>query len=72
MDIFKKLAKALAGVVQLVGCHPANRKVVGLIPSQGTCLGCRFSPSWVVYKRQLIDVSLPLSSSLPLSLESIK
>ena len=33
---------ALAGVAQLVGHCPAKQKVAGLIPSQGTCLGCRF------------------------------
>ena len=27
-----------------VGCHPAKGRVTGLISSQGTCLGCRFSP----------------------------
>ena len=35
---------ALISVTQLVGYHPANRKVTGLITSQGICLGCRFSP----------------------------
>ena len=32
----------LAGVAQLVGHRPTNQKVVGLIPSKDTCLGCRF------------------------------
>ena len=31
---------ALAGVAQWIEHGPANRKVVGSIPSQGTCLGC--------------------------------
>ena len=38
----------------------AHAWIVGSIPSQG------------MYKRQLIDVSLSLSPSLPLSLESVK
>ena len=33
---------ALAGVTQLVEHHSAKQKVAGLIPSQGTSLGCRF------------------------------
>ena len=24
--------------------HPAKQKVMGLIPSQGTCLRCKFGP----------------------------
>ena len=35
---------ALDSVVQLVGHCPANCKVTGLIPCQGTHLGCEFSP----------------------------
>ena len=30
---------ALTGAAQLVGCHPAEQKVAGSIPSQGTSLG---------------------------------
>ena len=26
------------------GCHPVHQKVVGLIPGQGTYLGCVFDP----------------------------
>ena len=36
--------EALAGVVQWMECWPVNQKVTGLIPSQGTCLGCRPGP----------------------------
>ena len=44
---------ALAGVAQLVGHHPTDPKVMGSIPSQGTCLGCRFGPQLrVCPKRQ--------------------
>ena len=37
-------------------CLPVHQKVMGSIPSQGTCLG--LVPSWGTYERQLIDVSL--------------
>ena len=58
----------LAGVAQWVEHQPANQKVTGLIPSQGTCLGCRPGPCLGPCERQLI-VSFPLSPSLALSLE---
>ena len=35
---------ALAAVAQWIECWPMNQKVVGLIPSQGTCLGCGPGP----------------------------
>ena len=35
---------ALAGVAQWIEREPANQRVAGLIPSQGTCLGCRPVP----------------------------
>ena len=31
---------ALAGVAQWIEYRPMNQRVSGLIPSQGTCLGC--------------------------------
>ena len=31
---------ALAGVAQWIECQPAKQGVAGLIPSQGTWLGC--------------------------------
>ena len=34
----------LAGVAQWTERQPANQRVTGLIPSQGTCLGCRPGP----------------------------
>ena len=46
------------------GRRPAERKVAGLIPGQGTCLGYGFGPGQGVYRRQPISVSL-LSFSLP-------
>ena len=30
----------LTGIAQLVGCCPAEWKAPGLIPGEGTCLGC--------------------------------
>ena len=35
---------ALAGVAQWIEGWPANQRVAGSIPSQGTCLGCGPSP----------------------------
>ena len=53
----KKTRTGLAGVAQWIKCPPANQRVAGSIPSQGTGLGC--SPG--VHERQPhIDVSLPL------------
>ena len=49
----------LTGVAQWVGRRPTNRKVTGLIPGQGMCLGCRPGPWLGAFKRQPIDVSLP-------------
>ena len=57
----KNLGKALAGVAQWNEHKPLNLKVPGLIPSQGTCLGCGPGPWQGARKRQPhIDVSLPL------------
>ena len=36
----KRKLGTLTSMVQLVACHPTKQKVMGLIPSQGTCLGC--------------------------------
>ena len=47
-------------MAQWIGCWPANQKVTGSIPSQGTCLGCRPGTQLGVCKRQPISVSLPL------------
>ena len=60
----------MAGVAQWTERWPANQRVTGLIPSQGTCLGFRPGPQKGVHKRQThIDVSLPFSPSLPLCLK---
>ena len=51
----------LAGVAQWIECWPVNQRAGSLIPSQGTCLGCRPGPQLGVRKRQPhTDVSLPL------------
>ena len=51
---------ALTGVAQWVECCPTNPKVAGLIPGQGTRLGCGFGPQLGACERQPIDfLSLP-------------
>ena len=51
----------LASVALWVECWPENQRVAGLIPSQGTCLGCGPGPWWGVCERQPhIAISLPL------------
>ena len=51
---------ALAGVAQWIECQPANQRVAGSIPSQGTCLGCLPDSQYGAHERQLhIDVSFP-------------
>ena len=61
---FKKSEASLTAVAQWVGCRPANQKVAGSIPGQGTCLV--YSPDVQLggCNRQPIDVSLSLSFSL--------
>ena len=67
---------ALAGVAHWIEPQPVNQTVTGLIPSQGTCLGCRPGHELGVCERQLINaflshhcISLSLSPALPLSLK---
>ena len=60
--------QALAGVAQWTEHHPANQKVAGLIPGQGTCLGCGPGPQLGACESQLIDISLPIHVSLHLFL----
>ena len=56
-----KLAlSALAGVAQWIEYWTANQRVTGLIPSQGTCLGCGPGLQLRACKRQPhINVALP-------------
>ena len=53
-----KFILALAGVAQWIECWPANWKVTGWTPSQGTCLGCKPGPQLEASERQIIQVSL--------------
>ena len=42
--ITEKEEIALAGVAQWIERQPTNQRVTGLIPSQGTCVGCGSGP----------------------------
>ena len=56
---------ALAGAAQWIECQPENQRVAGLIPSQGTCLGCWPGAQWGALKgHPPIDVPLPPFPSL--------
>ena len=44
IDLVKNLNFVLAGVAQQIECQPANQRVAGSIPSQGTCPGCGQGP----------------------------
>ena len=62
---------ALTSVAQLVGHCPTTQRVTGLIPEQGTCLGCGPSPqSGCTCETQPIEVSLTHCKSMFLSLSS--
>ena len=58
---------ALAAVAQCIECQPANQRVSGLIPSQGTCLGCGPGPWLGAHDTQPTNVS-HIDDSLPLFL----
>ena len=60
---------ALAGVAQWIERLPVNQRVIGSIPSQGTCLGYGPRPQWGTCERHPhIDAFLPLFPPLfPLS-----
>ena len=45
-------ALALTGVAQWIERQPVNQRVTGLIPSQGTCVGCRPGPQYGTRERQ--------------------
>ena len=59
---------ALAAVAQWIEHQPANQKVMGSVPGQGTCLGCRPVPSWGHVEGNLLMFFLPIDVSLPLLL----
>ena len=65
---------ALAGVAQCVEHRPVNQRVAGLIPSQGTCLGCGPGSQLREWERQPTHqyFSPFLSPSLSLSLNTNK
>ena len=43
-ELLKKKERALAGVAQWTERWPANQRVTGSIPTQGTCLDCGPGP----------------------------
>ena len=49
---------ALTGWLNWLECHLVQQKFVGLIPSQGTCLGCGFHAQWgcVWDKKKVVEV----------------
>ena len=51
----------LAGVAQWTESWPANQRVASLVPSQGTCLGCRPGPQWGCTRGKHTLMFLPLS-----------
>ena len=62
----------MAGVAQWIEFRPENKRVTGLIPTQGTCLGCGPGAQLGTRKRQpfshtsmLLSLSFSLSSPLP-------
>ena len=58
---------ALAGMARWIEHRLANQRVTGLIPVQGTRLGCGPGPQLGACERQLIDASPPFSHPPPLS-----
>ena len=67
---FIKCMSSLTGVAHLVGPHPGKWMIASLIPSQGTCLGCGFSP-WSGHVQEATDTcfSPSLLPSLPISVK---
>ena len=60
-----KVCLALDGVTQWIEHRPANQRVAGSIPIQGTCLGCGPGPQEGALERHHTLMSLSLSFSLP-------
>ena len=56
--LYTRNIPTLAGVSQLVGHCPANQKLMGLIPNQGTAWVAGSVPSWDICMRQTINVCL--------------
>ena len=76
----QKVSVALAGVAQWIECQSVNERVAGLIPCQGTCLGCGQGPQLGACKGQAAtsgcisqtSMFLSLSFSLPSHLSKSK
>ena len=70
----QKSIAALAGVAQWTECLPANQRVAGLIPSQGTCMDYRPGPQLGCARgnHTLMFLSLPFSLPSSLSLKKKK
>ena len=69
----KKQFYTLAGVAQWIKYWPANQRVAGSIPSQGTCLRRGPGPQVRVHERQPhTEVSFPFSLPFPLSKNKFK
>ena len=68
-SLFKKKNLVLAGVAQWIERQPANQKVTGSIPSQGTCLGFGPGPQYgeiqEAANRRISHPSMFLSLFLP-------
>ena len=54
----QKPTNALAGVAQWIEHQPVNQRVTGLIPSQGTFLGCGTGPQVGACEKQPFDTFL--------------
>ena len=68
IENWKDVFLALAGGAQWTEYRPEKPGVTGLIPSQGTCLGCRPGPQWGARQEATTHwcFSSSLSPSLPL------
>ena len=60
LEVIEEMKGALAGVAQWTEHRPANQRVTGSIPSQGTFLGCGPGPGGRRTRQPHIGVSLPL------------
>ncbi|KAF6120073.1 hypothetical protein HJG60_010399 [Phyllostomus discolor] len=65
--IYFSYQNTVAGGGQWIECRPAKQRVAGLIPSQGTGLGCGPGPQWgACVGKPHIVVSFPPFSLQPL------
>ena len=66
----KKIYSTQASVAQWIECWPANQRITGSIPSEGTCLGCAgqdLSRGHMRSNHTSMFLSLSLSLPSPLS-----